>query len=163
MNETAKHTLSELIYEGSDTLLYRGYRKADGAAVTLKIPKSSLPSLRELAKLRHEYALLQNLKIPGVIRAYELEPLGSSLALVLEYVHSQPLIQLINQQKLDLRASLQVAVSTVKILEQIHAQGIIHKDIKPQKVRTGRRRLEHRSASAAKRSRRDGKNAERWM
>ena len=54
------------IHVGTDTLIYSGIRNSDGAQVVVKVFKSELPRSRDLARLRHEYAILRNLDLPGV-------------------------------------------------------------------------------------------------
>jgi len=102
-------TLASVLYEGQQTRLYRG-RPLDGASVMVKLLKSAYPSPRELAKLRHEYALLQQLEgVSGVVRALALERYGHGLALVLEAVPGQSLRELLDAGRLFLHDRVQQA------------------------------------------------------
>ena len=127
-------TVTGKIHEGSDTILYRGYRNADLAPVAVKVPKNEHPTSRELAKLRHEYSILCTLNVPGVVKAYSLEKQGHTLALVLEDLPGQPLDELIRGQKIELRIALQISIRLAEILDGIHRLNCIHKDIKPHNI-----------------------------
>jgi hypothetical protein len=63
------HTLTELIHEGSDTLLCRGYRTADRVPVTIKMLKAEHPHPRLVARLRHEYLISRDLDHEHLERA----------------------------------------------------------------------------------------------
>jgi predicted ATPase/GAF domain-containing protein len=131
MMRTAQYVVLDKIHESSDTLLYRGQRASDSLPVTLKVLRSEYPSPRELARLRHEYGLLQQLNVPGVIKAYGLESFNNSLALVLESVRSTPLNELLRTTRLSLHATLEIAINLAEILDSLHRNGVLHKDIKP--------------------------------
>ncbi len=128
---------------GPDHLLYHGYRVDSGAPVVIKIPRSSPQTPRDLAMLQHEYALLRELDVPGVVKALALEKHGTSLALVLEAIPGRTLSALLAEQRLEPAAALRIAVAIAGILEGVHAQGVVHKDIKPSNI------VVHRDTSQA--------------
>lgn len=128
------YTLTEMIHEGAETLVYRGVRDSDGALIVAKLFKSEHPRPRELAKLQHEYTLLRSLDIPGVIKAYALEKYGNGLALIVQGIDAQPLSRRIAEGALAIPTALTVALRLAEILESLHEGQIVHKDIKPHKV-----------------------------
>jgi serine/threonine protein kinase len=77
MRYLEKYTLAERIHEGTATVVHRGRRNDDGANVVLKILKEEYPSTREIARLRHEHAILAELQIAGVVKTYGLENCGT--------------------------------------------------------------------------------------
>lgn len=76
------YTVTALIYESTKTRIYRAVR--DGGRYVLKTVKASSPTTADLAGLRHEYAVLKDLKIEGVVKAIELVSFENGLVLVLE-------------------------------------------------------------------------------
>jgi predicted ATPase/GAF domain-containing protein/anti-anti-sigma regulatory factor/tRNA A-37 threonylcarbamoyl transferase component Bud32 len=128
------YTVSERIHEGATTAIYRGRRLEDGARVVLKVLKNDYPSQRDIARLRHEHAILADLKGAGVVKTYGLEPHGNGFALVLEDLGDQSLYELIRKRRVDLRTTLQVGSALAAILDSLHEQHIVHKDIKPRNV-----------------------------
>ena len=78
-----RYTVSETLYEGRDTTLYRGSRIADGRPVLIKTlrPKASERSLR---RLQNEFDVGRALDSPLVVKAVALETYRDGAALILE-------------------------------------------------------------------------------
>ncbi|KYF54092.1 hypothetical protein BE08_44670 [Sorangium cellulosum] len=128
------YTITGEIQSGVETVIYRGYRNVDRASVAIKLFKSESPTSRQIAKLRHDYEITRDLDLSSVVRAYGLERVGASLALVMESVEEQPLSDILRAQPLDLETSLQIADSIADAMGAIHQRHIIHKDINPHNV-----------------------------
>jgi predicted ATPase/serine phosphatase RsbU (regulator of sigma subunit) len=134
MPDTANwsYTLNAKIHHTPVAEVYRGYRDSDGVPLVVKVLRDEHPSAVELFRLRQEHALLKSLDLPGVVRALELRPVGHGLALLLADAGEVSLHSLIRAGRLDLRRSLEFAISMTKVVASIHAEGIVHKDLKPQ-------------------------------
>ena len=78
------YRISEEIYNGLRTLVYRGYRETDSLPVVIKVLKNSYPSFSELVQFRNQYTIAKNLNSPLIIQTYSLEPYQNSYALVME-------------------------------------------------------------------------------
>src|SRR5215471_19370577 len=126
------YTATTKLRDLTQAVLYRGRRNADRAPVLLKILDGERPSPAQIARLRHEYAILQSLSVPGVVKPLGLEKIGDTLALVLEDVGGQAIEDQFSSAALDLTTFLRVAISMTLVVESIHRQNIIHKDIKPE-------------------------------
>jgi predicted ATPase/signal transduction histidine kinase/tRNA A-37 threonylcarbamoyl transferase component Bud32 len=134
MLSLSHYTITGEIHSGVDTVIYRGYRNLDRASVALKLVRSEYPSSRQIAKLRHEYAITKDLELAGIVRAYGLERVGNNLALVTENLEARPLNEVLRTEALPLRTALQIADSITDAIESIHRRDIIHKDIKPHNI-----------------------------
>jgi hypothetical protein len=55
------------------TVLYRGRRKADRTPIVIKLLKSDYPIPSDIARFKHEYAIISALNLAGVVRAIGLE------------------------------------------------------------------------------------------
>jgi len=128
------YQLLETIHSGSKTVIYRGRRENDQASVIIKTLNCEYPTIEEIARLRHEYQIIGSLQIPGVVKSYELKNYHHSLALVLEEFCGSSLKEVINTQNTTLDKFLKIAINLARTLGDIHAQHIIHKDIKPQNI-----------------------------
>ncbi|WP_437313870.1 AAA family ATPase [Sorangium sp. So ce385] len=135
MIDLSGHTLFEAVYEGSETVLYRGRRDEDGAPVAVKVPRSEFPTARDLARLRREFAILRDAgEVPGVVRVHAIEKCGRGLALVMEDLGPSSLHALLRARRLDVDTALRIAIALAGTLDALHGLRIIHKDIKPHNI-----------------------------
>ncbi|MCC5645599.1 AAA family ATPase [Nostoc sp. CHAB 5824] len=128
------YQLLETLHSGSKTVIYRGRRKTDNASVIVKTLLCEHPLLEDIARLRHEYQIIEPLQIPGIVKAYELKNYQHGLALVLEDIPGCLLQEVIATQTTSLITFLKVGINLAHILGELHAQQIIHKDIKPHNI-----------------------------
>ncbi|MEH2382866.1 MAG: AAA family ATPase [Nostoc sp.] len=130
----SNYQIIELIYEGAKTAVYRARRNKDSKLVVIKLLKIEYPELKDIAALKHEYELIKNLDIPGVIQAYSLEKYNNGFAIVLENFNSSSLYQIIQTEKIELVDFLKIGIQITQALGELHQNHIIHKDIKPQNI-----------------------------
>jgi len=130
----AGYNLIEALYEGTTSCVYRASRESEPTLVIIKTLKAEYPSIEQLARLRHEYNILQTLDIEGIIKTLALESYQNGLALILSDFGGEPLTQLIAAQTFDLSKFLPIAIGLASILAQLHQNNIIHKDIKPHHI-----------------------------
>ncbi len=129
-----RYKILSLIHEGAHALLYRAQRESDQLPVTIKCLKSEYPSVAELARIKHEHAMLRELDLPGVVKALALERHGNGLALVTEDIAGESLDRLLEARRLPIRSVLAIAVSLAGTLAALHQRRVVHKDIKPHNV-----------------------------
>ncbi len=134
MNAIANYKILSKIYESSNSLIYRAIDASSRQSVILKVLKKDYPVPAELARYKQEYEITHSLKVTGVIEAYDLLPYGNTLAIVLEDFGGASLELLMESKKIDLSRFLQIAIQIAKILGEIHAANIIHKDINPANI-----------------------------
>ncbi|MBD0361337.1 MAG: serine/threonine protein kinase, partial [Coleofasciculus sp. C3-bin4] len=130
----AGYNLIEALYEGTTSCVYRASRESEPTWVIIKTLKAEYPSIEQLARLRHEYNILQTLEIEGIIKPLALESYQNGLALILSDFGGEPLTQLIAAQTFELSKFLPIAIQLASILDQLHQNNIIHKDIKPHNI-----------------------------
>ncbi|WP_226594206.1 ATP-binding protein, partial [Microseira wollei] len=128
------YRLVELLYCGSKTVVYRGIRLVDDQAVALKLLQQEYPTFHDLLQFRNQYTLAKNLDIPGIIRPYSLEPYRNSYALVMEDFGGVSLRDYVRNQSLSLAEVWEIALQVADILHGLHADRVIHKDIKPANI-----------------------------
>jgi AAA ATPase domain/Protein kinase domain len=112
-------------------LLCRGRHREDGKPVLLKTPCHDPASPFALRLLEHEYATLQRLSVPGVIRVHELLRYDRGCCLVLEDAGGTPLQALHPWRPRDLDALFKLAIQLATILSELHRQGVTHKHLNP--------------------------------
>ena len=128
------YIFTEIIYTGTKSSVYRGYRQSDKIPVVVKILNTEYPDFKELVLFRNQYTLAKNLEIPGIITPYTLENYRNGYALVMEDFGGISLDQYTEGNPLQLEKFFTLAIALVQILEELSKQRVIHKDIKPQNI-----------------------------
>ncbi|BAY11777.1 trifunctional serine/threonine-protein kinase/ATP-binding protein/sensor histidine kinase [Calothrix sp. NIES-2098] len=126
------YQFNEELYNGSRTLVYRGYREIDEKPVAIKLLKNPYPSFSELVQFRNQYTIAKNLHQPGIIQTYSLEPYQNGYALVMEDFGGISLKEYFTFGSL--QEFLQIAIALCDILDTLYRDRIIHKDIKPSNI-----------------------------
>ena len=133
MEELAGYELDGVLHESGSSAVYRARRRVDGARVVVKRTQTSMVSARQLTRYRNEYELLRSLDSRGVVKVYELLRHEGRLALILEEFDGVPLKQWVASQP-SLHDRLELAISLTTTLGEIHAAGLIHKDVNSHNV-----------------------------
>jgi len=130
--------LTEKLYNGSKTIVYRGIRWLDALEeqqlVAIKLLQREYPDFNELLQFRNQYTIAKNLDHPGIVRSYSLEPWKNSYALVMEDFGGISLREYVEERSLSLTEFLDIALQLADILNYLYHQHIIHKDIKPANI-----------------------------
>ena len=130
MTELSAYMFSAL-RDGPFTL-YRGI--GDGLTpILLVAPAGEYPSLGSLQRLDHEYALKAELDAAWAARPLALSRQNDRVRLVLEDPGGEPLDRLLGRP-LDIAPFLRIAIPLTAAVGQVHARGLIHKDIKPANI-----------------------------
>ena len=129
------YRISEELYNGSRTLVYRGYRETDSLRVVIKLLKNPYPSFSELVQFRHQYTIAKNLNSPLIIQTYSLEPYQNGYVLVMEDFGGISLKEWRVEGSVEsLMEFLRIAIALCNSLDILYHSRIIHKDIKPANI-----------------------------
>src|SRR4051812_42392423 len=124
------YTFRSTLVETAAAILYRGQRNSDGRAVVAKVLRSEYPTRADLARLRHEHALLRSMDQDEVVKAFELVKDGNGLVLIMEDVGERS-VRTLTGQRQSIASFLETAIAMAGAIQAIHRHHIIHKDIKP--------------------------------
>ena len=117
--------------EGPPTL-YRGL--GDGLApILLVAPAGEHPSPGALQRLEHEFALRAELSADWAVLPVHLLRRGSQLTLVLADPGGVPLESMLGRP-MEVADFLRLAIPLTMAIGQVHARGLIHKDLKPANI-----------------------------
>ncbi|NEO39727.1 MAG: AAA family ATPase [Moorea sp. SIOASIH] len=145
------YCITDLVYHGSRTVVYRGTRNNDHTPVVLKLLNNPYPSFQELVQFRNQYTIAKNLDHPGIIQIYSLESYQNTLVLVMEdfggisleeyttdSLHQRPITDDVEHPGMLTEQSLQefldIAIQIASILDGLYRHRVIHKDIKPSNI-----------------------------
>jgi predicted ATPase/signal transduction histidine kinase len=130
--------------------LYRARRSKDGATVVLKV-LGERASAREHERLRNEHEMASAIDSASVLKCQELTTFQGRPALVQEAFGEATLEELLQRAggKLPLADALDIGAQLAGALGDVHARGIVHRDVKPGSVLVQRAPLRVKLADLA--------------
>src|SRR5471030_2916370 len=128
MPETSGHVL-EMLWEDEELVLFRTPGDGGELPFLASTPASAQPAPESLARLRHAYALRDELDPAWAARPSRLELRGGRLALLSEDPGGE-LLSRLQGRPWEIGSFLRVAVGLATALGRLHEQGLIHKDVK---------------------------------
>ncbi len=127
------YVLEEVIHQ-TDRLAIQRARREDGTRAIAKVLVHSHPSAAEVARLHHEYAILQELDLPGVAQVLDLHTQGHQVALFLRDDGKTSLDRVLQDRDFSISEGLKIGVNIARVLRELHEKQVIHKDIKPANI-----------------------------
>ncbi|MEG4233721.1 AAA family ATPase [Microcoleus sp. Pol11C3] len=136
------YRITEQLYAGSRTLVYRGIRESDRTPVVIKLLRNEYPSFSELLQFRNQYTIAKNLHLPSIVKPLDLVAYKNAYALIMEDCGGVSLCSYVkaatdqNQpsQSVFLENFLNKALQLADILHSLYQNRVIHKDIKPANI-----------------------------
>jgi predicted ATPase/signal transduction histidine kinase/CheY-like chemotaxis protein len=131
MIEIPGYKIKDKIYEDTKIVIYEGSSVLSNLSVLIKTLNSPAPPLEDINKLKDIFLINNSInKIKDVLKIIDLVPYDKNCALILEHFHGKFLRDIIDSG-LNLSLFLRIAIKLCIILNQIHANEIIHCNIKP--------------------------------
>lgn len=136
MQQIPGYELVKQLYSGSRTVVYRAVPISSKTPVILKFLQKDYPTFSELVQFRNQYTIGKNLNIPGTIKTYGLEFAQNRYILSMEDFGGISLAEYVTTQKrkISLEQFLNIACPLAQVLQSLHEERIIHKDIKPANI-----------------------------
>ena len=128
------YLITEKLFEGNHSLIYRARRENDDLPVILKVLKKEYPLPEDISKFRWEYNTTKSLNMEGIIRVHGLERNGNSLVIIFEDFGGISLSSKLPLVEPGLKLFFHIACRTAEILDWVHQQNIVHKDINPTNI-----------------------------
>ena len=107
-----------------------------GEFVAIKILPAEVMMARPdmIERFRQEILLARRVTHRNVLRTHELLELEGAWAILMEWVDGVPLDRILEEGRLPVAAGLRIARQICAGLEAAHAQGVVHRDLKPGNV-----------------------------
>ncbi len=132
------YKIEEEIYTSARTLVFQGQRESDRASVIIKVMRDDFPSFNELVLFRNQYIVTKNLNLNGIVKPFSLETYHNGYALIMEDFGGISLQQYLTVGEalkiISLNDFLSIATQIAGILDSLHRDRLIHKDIKPANI-----------------------------
>jgi serine/threonine protein kinase len=130
----------ERIGQGGMATVYRGFHAELGRHVAIKVLAGALPTTPELVqRFQREARTIAALRHPHIVQVYDFGPLGDTYYLAMEYVEGTDLQAEMSRRRKENRPFtsdeiLRLLAQVAEALDYAHAQGVIHRDVKPGNV-----------------------------
>ncbi|MFY9315492.1 MAG: protein kinase [Burkholderiales bacterium] len=124
-----------LIGEGGMSRVYLASREGEDVPLVVKILRSEVTGDKKaLERFIEEYNLVERIRSRHVARIYGHGVSGEHAYLVMEFFDGGDLNKRLNNKALPPEESLQIFRELMFALGDIHEQGVLHRDLKPQNL-----------------------------
>ncbi len=133
-----EYVLRDRISAGTFGEVWRAYHHVwTDQVVAVKVPTDP----QYLRTLQREGLAIHGLVHPNVVRATGFDPYGDPPYLTMEYVPGSSLRPLIQSKRLTIGDAVSVLRQVLAGLAYAHAQGVVHRDVKPENILVHERAL----------------------
>ena len=131
-----RYDVKEVIGAGGMGVVYRAFDRELQEPVAIKtLRPEAMAGETALERFKQEIRLARRIAHRNVVRTYDLGEVGGMYYLTMEYVEGTSLKQLIaSRGRIPVPVALTVGKQVCRALEVAHAEGVIHRDIKPQNM-----------------------------
>jgi eukaryotic-like serine/threonine-protein kinase len=132
-----RYEVKEILGVGGMGVVYRAFDRELQEPVAIKTLRAEALAGGSVAleRFKQEIRLARRIAHRNVVRTYDLGEVSGTYYLTMEYVEGTSLKQLISSRgKLPIPVTVTVGKQLCRALEVAHAEGVIHRDIKPQNM-----------------------------
>jgi len=127
-----QYEILEKVGVGGMATVYKAKDKKTGRLVALKVPQERfLGDPRFVRRFHREAEVLAKMDHPNIVKVYDHGQVDGVHFIAMEYLEGEGLDKLIEERRLSLRQAAAILARVADALKHIHAQGIVHRDIKP--------------------------------
>ena len=135
-----RYQVESILGQGGMGTVYRAVQTSMRREVAIKTLHPSLAAAPQFfERFRREAELASNLRHPNIITIYDFgRAPGGTCYFVMELLHGKSVRQLVREEGLmSLRRAVDVIEQAALGLGHAHAQGIVHRDVKPHNILVG--------------------------
>jgi len=132
-----RYEVKEILGAGGMGVVYRAFDRELQEPVAIKTLRAEALAAGGVAleRFKQEIRLARRIAHRNVVRTYDLGEVAGTYYLTMEFVEGTSLKQLISSRgKLPVPVTLTIGKQLCRALEVAHAEGVIHRDIKPQNM-----------------------------
>jgi serine/threonine-protein kinase len=131
-----RYEIKQVLGAGGMGVVYRAWDRELEEAVAIKtLHPQLLGDATLLERFKQEIRLARRISHPNVVRTHDLGEVDGTYFITMEYVEGTPLDSIVAQRgALPTEVVLTIGKQLCRALEVAHAQGVVHRDIKPQNL-----------------------------
>src|SRR5712691_8307459 len=138
-----RYEIIRLLGQGGMGAVYQAHDRELDRQVALKVIRGDMAANPEiLRRFKQELILARQITHKNVIRIFDLGQADGIKFITMEYIEGQDLQGLLKQEKkLEPADAAKIIAQVCRALDVAHAEGVIHRDLKPQNImldKTGR-------------------------
>jgi tRNA A-37 threonylcarbamoyl transferase component Bud32 len=135
-SQVGSYEVHELLGRGGMAEVYKGRHTRLDRTVAIKVLSSNIASDTDFRRrFEREARSVAVLKHPNIVGVYDFGDTDGVCYMVMEYVPGQTLAQFLRQSgALPLDQAYQLLRDLASALDYAHAQGLVHRDVKPSNV-----------------------------
>ncbi len=127
------YRIVDMIGKGGMGTVYRARKPGDSTPVALKVLDADMTEEDARKRFEREGMIGEKINHSGVVRILESGRRGDQLYYAMEFLDGMPLNRFM-EKGIGPRTATAVAIVMLDILHDLHREGVVHRDIKPQNV-----------------------------
>lgn len=129
------YNIESLLDKGGMSLLYLGVHPETHELAIIKVLSSKYVSYPEMIeRFMKEAEIIQLTNHPNIVKLYGHGKWEGGVYIAMEFIQGLSLRQMILQEAMSLKRSLQFILQIAHALAHLHTHGIIHRDLKPENI-----------------------------
>jgi len=131
-----RYRIEGLLGQGGMGRVYKAYDKDLDRTVALKVVRHGVMGETDaLKRFKQELVLASKISHKNILRIHDMGEVGDVKFITMAYVEGQDLHGILHDNpKLPLERILKFAVQLADALAAAHAEGVVHRDLKPQNI-----------------------------
>jgi tRNA A-37 threonylcarbamoyl transferase component Bud32 len=129
-----RYKISEKIGSGGTGAVYKAYDKITNKTVALKILDDKYLDEETAKRFSIEQSVYEKIKHINTVEIYKKGTHGGKLYYVMEYIDGVTLSQFVKMKNLSEKQILSIFTVLLDIINEIHSNGVIHRDLKPDNI-----------------------------
>ncbi|MGH9746175.1 MAG: protein kinase domain-containing protein [Candidatus Acidiferrales bacterium] len=131
-----RYRIEALLGQGGMGRVYKAYDKDLDRTVALKVVRHGVMGETDaLKRFKQELILASKISHKNILRIHDMGEVGDTKFITMAYVEGQDLYGILKENpKLPIERVLRYATQLAGALAAAHAEGVIHRDLKPQNI-----------------------------
>jgi serine/threonine protein kinase len=131
-----RYRIEALLGQGGMGCVYKAYDKNLDRTIALKVVRHGVMGEADaLKRFKQELILASKISHKNILRIHDMGEVGDTKFITMAYIEGQDLYGILKETpKMPLERVLKFAIAMAEALAAAHAEGVVHRDLKPQNI-----------------------------